>query len=426
MRIGVYDIEADGLLNTVTKVFCIAIKEGDLPTVLYEPDELLKGIEHLKQLDVVIGHNIINYDNQVLKKLYGVNFADKSLDTLILSKLRYPFFHLHSLASWGERLKFNKGDYNNFDYYEPEMGEYCKRDVELNYKVYKHLKQHVDTSAEYVKLEHDVQGIQNRIEEYGVGFDYDSAVRLIQEIDGKMWDTQEGVSELLGYVFGIKSHKLNKSGELSHHAKNLLTKLKETYPEFEHDVVIENGVSVIKVPTKVTLDKKNLLIARLIQLGWSPVWTTEKGSPQISRKGVLDPNLEGNSSLSTVGEYFILKHRLGLLKGLLKAVREDGRIASEADILGTVTGRYAHKVIANFPAGETPYGKDIRSLFFAGKGRTQLGCDLAGIEARILAHYMDDPDYTHEVLNGDIHTKNQISAGLPTRSAAKTFIYAYL
>jgi hypothetical protein len=39
----------------------------------------------------------------------------------------------------------------------------------------------------------------------------------------------------------------------------------------------------------------------------------------------------------------------------------------------------------------------------------------------MLAHYMDDPDYTAEVLDGDIHTANQIAAGLPTRDAAKTF-----
>lgn len=37
-----------------------------------------------------------------------------------------------------------------------------------------------------------------------------------------------------------------------------------------------------------------------------------------------------------------------------------------------------------------------------------------------------DPSYAEEVLNGDIHTKNQEAAGLPTRDNAKTFIYALL
>jgi|TARA_R110002096_G_scaffold274293_4_gene468107 DNA polymerase I-like protein with 3'-5' exonuclease and polymerase domains len=39
---------------------------------------------------------------------------------------------------------------------------------------------------------------------------------------------------------------------------------------------------------------------------------------------------------------------------------------------------------------------------------------------------MDDPAYTKEILEGDIHTANQIAAGLPTRPQAKTFIYAFL
>jgi DNA polymerase I-like protein with 3'-5' exonuclease and polymerase domains len=44
----------------------------------------------------------------------------------------------------------------------------------------------------------------------------------------------------------------------------------------------------------------------------------------------------------------------------------------------------------------------------------------------MLAHYMKDEEYTNEILNGDIHTKNQEAAGLPDRPKAKTFIYAFL
>ena len=39
---------------------------------------------------------------------------------------------------------------------------------------------------------------------------------------------------------------------------------------------------------------------------------------------------------------------------------------------------------------------------------------------------MNDEDYTHEILHGDIHTANQKAAGLPTRDNAKTFIYGFL
>jgi DNA polymerase I-like protein with 3'-5' exonuclease and polymerase domains len=39
---------------------------------------------------------------------------------------------------------------------------------------------------------------------------------------------------------------------------------------------------------------------------------------------------------------------------------------------------------------------------------------------------MKDENYAREIVEGDIHTKNQTAAGLETRAQAKTFIYALL
>ena len=44
----------------------------------------------------------------------------------------------------------------------------------------------------------------------------------------------------------------------------------------------------------------------------------------------------------------------------------------------------------------------------------------------MLAHYMDDEEFTNVLLREDIHTRNQMAAGLETRPQAKTFIYAFL
>ena len=55
-----------------------------------------------------------------------------------------------------------------------------------------------------------------------------------------------------------------------------------------------------------------------------------------------------------------------------------------------------------------------------------VGVDASGLELRCLAHYIDDPKYTKEILEGDVHTANQRMAGLRTRDQAKTFIYAFL
>lgn len=102
---------------------------------------------------------------------------------------------------------------------------------------------------------------------------------------------------------------------------------------------------------------------------------------------------------------------------------EEWRVPAEAFSIGTNTFRMRHKYVVNIPSrGLHP----LRHLFIAGNGKKVLGCDGAGLELRMLAHFMNDLVYTEVVLNGDIHTHNQELAGLPERDMAKTFIYAFL
>ncbi len=102
---------------------------------------------------------------------------------------------------------------------------------------------------------------------------------------------------------------------------------------------------------------------------------------------------------------------------------EEWRVPAEAFSIGTNTFRMRHKYVVNIPSrGLHP----LRHLFIASKGKKILGCDGAGLELRMLAHFMNDALYTEVVLNGDIHTHNQELAGLPIRDMAKTFIYAFL
>lgn len=102
---------------------------------------------------------------------------------------------------------------------------------------------------------------------------------------------------------------------------------------------------------------------------------------------------------------------------------DNWRVPAIATAIGTNTFRMRHKNVVNIPSrGLYP----LRDLFIASKRKMILGCDGAGLELRMLAHFMNDPEYTDVVLNGDIHTHNQNKAGLPIRDMAKTFIYAFL
>jgi DNA polymerase I-like protein with 3'-5' exonuclease and polymerase domains len=82
--------------------------------------------------------------------------------------------------------------------------------------------------------------------------------------------------------------------------------------------------------------------------------------------------------------------------------------------------------MAQVPNSGSPYGHECRDLWTVEKGYKLVGIDASGLELRMLAHYINDDAYTHEVIEGDIHTKNQTAAGLQTRNQAKTFLYAFM
>ena len=112
------------------------------------------------------------------------------------------------------------------------------------------------------------------------------------------------------------------------------------------------------------------------------------------------------------------------------------RIHGNFYAIGAWSHRMAHQSpnTANIPneydtAGKKKLlGKELRSLWCAPKKRLLVGVDAEGIQLRIFAHYINDAEFTKELLNGDPHTLNQTILGEPCRSreAAKRFIYALL
>ena len=138
----VFDLETDGLLPDVSRIWCLGFNELDANgTTVEEEDATKDTLCTMLQSDVLIGHNIIGYDLPVIKKVYG--FAPKQgakiVDTLILSRLLCRGRTSHSLSSWGETFKFPKGDHSDWTKYTPEMGAYCKQDVDITVKLYNYL-----------------------------------------------------------------------------------------------------------------------------------------------------------------------------------------------------------------------------------------------------------------------------------------------
>ena len=151
----VFDIETDDL--KATKLWCIVAQDLDSNEIYrFAPHQIESGLELLKSADKLIGHNIIGFDIPSIKKLTGVDLANKKLvDTLVLSRLFNPVREGgHSLEMWGYKLNYNKIDFEDYSCYSKEMMHYCVRDVQLNTQVYHRLVQESKGfSKESVQLE---------------------------------------------------------------------------------------------------------------------------------------------------------------------------------------------------------------------------------------------------------------------------------
>ena len=124
----------------------------------------------------------------------------------------------------------------------------------------------------------------------------------------------------------------------------------------------------------------------------------------------------------------MLQKRIAQVESWFKYLGKDDRVHAFVIHNGAVTSRMSHVKpnLAQIPASYSPYGKECRSCWIVPEGYKLVGIDASGLELRMLAHYMNDEEYTNEIINGDIHTNNQRLAGLESRDQSKKFIYTFL
>lgn len=180
------------------------------------------------------------------------------------------------------------------------------------------------------------------------------------------------------------------------------------------------------------LTKRQKLAKQLLRFGWEPELFTPTGQPKLTDKGQPVDSLlriEGDVG-KNLASWFIHNHRQGQISGWIRDSRENGSIPASADTCGTNTVRFKHRVVANVPKASPRviFGREMRSCFIPRPGYAMLGCDAAGLEARVLAHYTfpyDDGELGDEILHGDIHTKNSNNLSID-RDSAKTLYYALM
>jgi DNA polymerase III alpha subunit (gram-positive type) len=136
-----FDIETDGLIDEVTKIYCMSYTtDGEtIETITRLPDM----VSLIGDSSFVVGHNIGTYDLPVMEKLGQLDFKGLIIDTLWLSWYLYPSRNKHGLEDWGEELGFPKVKVEKEGWKEGNMDlmiKRCERDVLINWKLWK--KQH--------------------------------------------------------------------------------------------------------------------------------------------------------------------------------------------------------------------------------------------------------------------------------------------
>jgi len=387
------DLEANGL--TPDTIWCVVTRENSVSTVHTTRDTLCKALEGSVS---VCGHNLIGYDLPVLKRLWGLSVApERIVDTLVLSRLFDPSKSGgHSLRNWGNELGFPKGDHNDWSRLSQEMIDYCIQDVAVTEAVHQRLvAEMVDFDQQSIDLEHKVQF-------------------AVQQQERNGWLLDQGLANELCATF--------KEG-----MNDIQAELQEMFPPIIEERFSEKTKKRLKDKVTVfNVGSRQQVAERLKTKG--AVWTevTPSGKPVVDEK-----TLKQNSHVpeaAKVLEYLLLQKRYAQVLSWLEAVKEDGRVHGRVISNGAVTGRMTHQNpnMAQVPAGHSPYGKECRSCWTVPEGKKLVGFDASGLELRMLAHYMDDKEFTNVLLTEDIHTRNQMAAGLETRPQAKTFIYAFL
>jgi DNA polymerase I len=415
----IIDLDAD-------KLYSYADQEGYLP--------ISEGLELMTKATRLVGHNIQGYDLPALEKLYGLTFKAEVHDTLLMSRLLWSdiksndfnfaaknldfpkkLIGSHSLKAWGHRLKNYKGDFEfteeRFAVWSKEMQDYCEQDCLLNKDLYR-LILNKKPSAESVRLEHEFAAVIRMQERQGFNFDVKKAEQLLATLQGRHAELNDSLQNLFE-PWEVRELFIPK-------VNNKTRGYVKGVPTYKSKTIIFNPSS------------RDHIADRLQQVrGWVPQDYTANGKPKVDEE-VLGGLEYPEAKLLT--EYLLIDKRIGQLATGQNAwlkLEKNGKIHGQVNTNGAATGRCTHNKpnIAQVPSVGAAYGTDCRALFHAPDGYSLVGADLSGLELRCLAHYMapfDNGEYADVVVNGDVHTKNQIAAGLPTRNNAKTFIYGFL
>lgn len=501
-----FDTETNGLKRQVSKMHLLLIRDldSDKEWVFRNKDDIglfvdlpedveaqlgpcsgwiEDGLKMLTNADLLVGHNIIDYDLPVIEALYpGFKTDARIRDTLVLARLLFSdiketdfalvrkgampskLIGSQGLKAWGYRLGEHKGDYGGAEdawtVWTPEMEVYGRQDTVSGKTLWKHLLRQINRmqySQDAIVLEHRFADLIAKIEDNGFPFREADAKVLYEDLNAKRaaieaelirqfkpWWTAEKWVERNG-----KPAKWRESATVTP-ARTI--KYKDPLKASRYEGAAFTPVKRVEFNP----GSRDQIADRLMRLfNWKPKEFTETGKPKVSEDilrdlvGELDVEEDGIEEAEDVlydrllmnvpqakhlADFFLIQKRIGQLaegkNGWLKLVH-NGKVHGSVNSLGAVTRRVTHARpnMSQCPAIRSPYGVEMRRLFHVPKGWLQFGTDLSGIEIRCFANVLSEFDggaYADIVVNGDVHSENQRIFGVPTRDNSKTTLYALL
>lgn len=428
----VIDIETDGL--DATKIHCMSVHGMETVTSY---NRMTTFLSTLDITDRIIGHNFIRYDKPVLERLLGIKIKAEMVDTLALSWYLYPELPKHGLAHWGERLGIAKPEVEDWENASIETYTHrCEEDVKINHKLWVIMSDKLDNLyngkpdrlIKYLAHKMNCAAMQE-VSKWKL--DVDKASSLLEQMSEEYKVAVDDLAKVMPRVPKIAKRNrpakpFKKDGTKSATGERWQTLCDERGLEFTHEGVIDVVVGHNEPNPSSVPQIKDWLES----CGWKPAtWKFKKegGGSKIAQ--IKKPDGELCESVVRLIEYFpelehlhtmtVVKHRIGLVQGLLDNVDVKGFVKAEIQGL-TNTLRFKHAVCVNLPSERKPYGSDIRALFTVRKeGHVLCGSDMASLEDRTKQHYMwdYDPDYvTAMTTEGfDPHLDLALSAGAVTQ-----------
>lgn len=431
----VFDIEADGLLDTITKihVFSYYSLEDKTTKSLTRKEDILS---LLASVDVVIGHNIIDYDIPALEKIFEVDLSHiKKIDTLFMSYYLYPEMEKHGLEAWGKAIGITKVEIK--DWINLSIEEYtqrCEVDVQINvelfHKFYNYFAElypeGVQSVLNYLNFIAECLRIQS---ENGFYLDKKLCISKSEELTLLIKNKVDILSEIMPpgkLVKSIPKVLYKKDGMLSSHGEKWFEYLQE------HDLPIDTK----EIREKGSPTSHSQLKSWLFSLGWIPqTFTVSKATgekiPQVSLpygQGLCSSikfMFEQYPFLEELDSLFMLQHRKSIFTGYLE-VEKNGYVYASAGGLAN-THRLKHRApLVNLPDIAKPFGKDIRgALTVEDDDEILIGFDVKALEDSTKQHYM--MFYTPDVVNAmripgfDPHLNIAILAGFITEEESEFY-----